>query len=90
MDFSYTLYIVLIPLFTFLITGLLGHKIKDSISGLIGTFGLGASAVISYLTAYNYFFKLGKVLWVMFEAKTFLGTLTFESPSLLDVKLQPR
>ena len=61
MDFSYTLYIVLIPLFTFLITGLLGHKIKDSISGLIGTFGLGASAVISYLTAYNYFFKLGKV-----------------------------
>ena len=61
MDFSYALYIVLIPLFTFLITGLLGHKIKDSISGLIGTFGLGASAVISYLTAYNYFFKLGKV-----------------------------
>ena len=61
MDFSYSLYIVLIPLFTFLITGLLGHKIKDSISGLIGTFGLGASAVISYLTAYNYFFKLGKV-----------------------------
>ena len=61
MDFSYTLYIVLIPLFTFLITGLLGHKIKDSISGLIGTFGLGASAVISYLTAYNYFFKVGKV-----------------------------
>lgn len=61
MDFSYALYIVLIPLFTFLITGLLGHKIKDSISGLIGTFGLGASAVISYLTAYNYFFKVGKV-----------------------------
>ncbi|MDA0682315.1 MAG: NADH-quinone oxidoreductase subunit L [Bacteroidetes bacterium] len=61
MDFSYTLYIVLIPLFTFLITGLLGHKIKDSISGLIGTFGLGASAFISYLTAYNYFFKVGKV-----------------------------
>ena len=60
MDFSYTIYIVLIPLFTFLINGFLGHKINTALSGLIATFGLGASTVISYITAYNYFFKIGK------------------------------
>ena len=61
MDFGFTIYIVLIPLFAFLINGLLGHKIKDSISGYLATFALGFSTLLSYFTAYNYFFKLGKV-----------------------------
>ena len=86
MDFSYTLYIVLIPLFTFLITGLLGHKIKDSISGLIGTFGLGASAVISYLTAYNYFFKVGKVEGV-YKAITAFNTTWINFTDKLHIDL---
>ena len=86
MDFSYTLYIVLIPLFTFLITGLLGHKIKDSISGLIGTFGLGASAVISYLTAYNYFFKVGKVEGV-YKAVTAFNTTWINFTDKLHIDL---
>ena len=61
MDFTYTIYIVLIPLFAFLVNGLLGHKIKDSVSGVIATLALGVSALLSYFTAYNYFFKVGKV-----------------------------
>ena len=61
MDFTYTIYIVLIPLFAFLVNGLLGHKIKDSVSGVIATLALGTSAFLSYCTAYNYFFKVGKV-----------------------------
>ena len=61
MDFTYTIYIVLIPLFAFLVNGLLGHKIKDSVSGVIATLALGTSAFLSYFTAYNYFFKVGKV-----------------------------
>ena len=61
MDFTYTIYIVLIPLFAFLVNGLLGHKIKDSVSGIIATLALGVSALLSYFTAYNYFFKVGKV-----------------------------
>ena len=61
MDFTYTIYIVLIPLFAFLVNGLLGHKIKDSVSGVIATLALGTSALLSYFTAYNYFFKVGKV-----------------------------
>jgi NADH-quinone oxidoreductase subunit L len=86
MDFSYTLYIVLIPLFTFLITGLLGHKIKDAVSGLIGTFGLGASAVISYLTAYNYFFKVGKVEGV-YKAITAFNTTWINFTDKLHIDL---
>ena len=61
MDFTYTIYIVLIPLFAFLVNGLLGHKIKDSVSGVIATLALGLSALLSFFTAYNYFFKVGKV-----------------------------
>ena len=61
MDFTYTIYIVLIPLFAFLINGLFGNKIKDSVSGVIATLALGTSALLSYFTAYNYFFKVGKV-----------------------------
>ena len=55
MDFSFTIYIVLIPLFAFLVNGLLGNKIKDSVSGYLATFALGLSTLLSYYTAYNYF-----------------------------------
>ena len=55
MDFSFTIYIVLIPLFAFLVNGLLGNMIKDSVSGYLATFALGLSTLLSYYTAYNYF-----------------------------------
>ena len=61
MDFSFTIYIVLIPLFAFLVNGLLGDKIKDSVSGYLATFALGVSTLLSYFTAYHYFFNVGKV-----------------------------
>jgi len=61
MDFSFTIYIVLIPLFAFLVNGLLGNKIKDSVSGYLATFALGVSTLLSYFTAYHYFFNVGKV-----------------------------
>ncbi len=74
MDFTYTIYIVLIPLFAFLVNGLLGHKIKDSVSGIIATLALGVSALLSYFTAYNYFFKAGKVDGVYEKITTFNTT----------------
>ena len=61
MDFSFTIYIVLIPLFSFLVNGLLDHKIKDSVSGYLATFALGISTLLSYFTAYHYFLNVGKV-----------------------------
>ncbi len=60
MDFSYTIWIPLIPLALFLILGLGSKMIPASISGWIGSLGLGVSFVLSYYTAYKYF-TLGKV-----------------------------
>lgn len=59
-SFSYTLWIPLLPLLMFLLLGLAGHKLKAKLSGLLGTFGLGIITVLSYITAYNYFFVSGK------------------------------
>ncbi len=54
-DYTYTLLIPLIPLFVFVLLGLAGHKMKPFITGLIGTTGLGISAILSYVTAFRYF-----------------------------------
>jgi len=54
-NYSYTILIPLIPLLVFLINGLLGHKMKPIVAGLIGTSGLAISAILSYYTAINYF-----------------------------------
>jgi len=54
-DYTYTILIPLIPLFVFLFLGLLGHKMKPFVTGLIGTVGLGISAILSYITAFQYF-----------------------------------
>jgi len=52
-DYTYTLLIPLIPFLFFLILGLSGHKMKPLLAGLIGTIGLGISAILSYLTAFK-------------------------------------
>lgn len=56
-DFTYTLLIPLIPLMFFLLIGLTGHKMKPIVSGIIGTFGLTVGAILSYYTAFQYFFN---------------------------------
>ncbi len=60
-DFSYTVLILIVPLVMFLFLGLLGMKFKQSWSGVLGTIGLGIITVLSYYTAYKYFFEVGKV-----------------------------
>ncbi len=58
MDFSYTIYILIIPVTVFLLLGFFYNKIKPAVSGWIGVAGLSAVAAISYYTAYKYFFVL--------------------------------
>lgn len=60
-NYDYTVLILLIPLFSFLVLGLTGHKLKSKISGLLGTIGLGIVFVLSWYTAYTYFFVNGQV-----------------------------
>lgn len=56
-NFSYTVLFLLIPLFSFLLLGLTGHKLKAKASGIIGTLGLGSLFILSLYTAYLYFFS---------------------------------
>lgn len=55
-NYSYTALIPLVPFIMFLIIGLSGHKLKAKLSGLLGTAGLAVITILSYITAYNYFF----------------------------------
>ena len=61
MDFSYTIYILIIPIAVFLLLGFFYNKIKPAVAGWIGVAGLTAVAGMSYYTAYQYFFNLPKV-----------------------------
>ena len=53
--FSYTVFILLLPLLSFLVLGLCGMKMQHKVAGLIGTCSLGAVTLLSYLTAFQYF-----------------------------------
>ncbi len=59
-NFSYTVWIPLIPFLMFLLLGLAGHKLKARLSGLLGTGGLLTVTLLSYFTAYAYFFTSAK------------------------------
>lgn len=61
MDFTYTILIPLIPLAVFLLLGMNYNKIKPAVSGWIGSMGLFIALLLSYYTAYMYFFEVGKV-----------------------------
>ena len=59
-NFTYTIWIVLIPLFMFVIIGFWGNRFKPVVSGIAGTAGMFVSMVLSYYTAYQYFFVVPK------------------------------
>jgi len=61
MNISYTILIPLIPLAVFLLLGIFNKSIKPAVSGYIGVAGLSTSAILSFYTAYQYFFVHGKV-----------------------------
>jgi len=56
MNLNYTVLILLIPFLMFILLGLAGHKLKPGLSGILGTSGLAVITVLSYITAWSYFF----------------------------------
>lgn len=52
---EYTILILILPFLSFLILGLAGMRMKNGLAGAIGTASLAAVALLSYLTAFNYF-----------------------------------
>ena len=61
--FEYTIFIMLLPLLSFIVLGLAGMKMQrlagmkmqHKVAGLIGTCSLGIVTILSYLTAFQYF-----------------------------------
>ncbi len=52
---EFTIFILALPAFTFLLLGLFGMKMPHKAAGLIGTLSLGTVTVLSYITAFRYF-----------------------------------
>jgi len=60
-NFSYTVWILIIPFLMFILLGLTGHKLKPRLAGSLGTSGLAVITALSYITAYLYFFQTEKI-----------------------------
>ena len=54
---DYTILILLLPFFSFLLLGVFGKWFSHKAAGLVGTAVLGVVAVLAYYTAFQYFFQ---------------------------------
>ena len=89
---DYTILILLLPFFSFLLLGVFGKWFSHKAAGLTGTAVLAVVAVLSYYTAYQYFFCTPRVegvlptltpynyTWLPF----FVKGLTFDMGIMLD------
>lgn len=55
MDITFPLLILCIPLFMFLLLGIAGCKMSHKMAGILGTAGMGVTAVMAYTVALTYF-----------------------------------
>ncbi len=74
--------IVLLPLFSFLILGLFGRKYFKTFSGILGTTSIFTSAIIAFITAYQYFFIIGQTNGVYQQIIKFKYTWLQFSPNV--------
>lgn len=56
---EFTIWIFAVPLLMFVLLAGVGKWMHPRLAGWLGTAGMAASAVLSYITAYRYFFILG-------------------------------
>lgn len=57
METTLPILILVIPIAMFLILGLFGMKMSHKLAGVLGTLGLGVTAVLAYTVAFDYFFS---------------------------------
>lgn len=57
---DYTILILLLPFFSFLLLGVFGKWFSHKAAGLVGTVVLGVVAVMAYYTAFEYFFQTSR------------------------------
>jgi len=86
-EFNYVYLIPLIPILTFLFLGFFAKKIKEPISGYIGTASLATVFALSLYTTYKYFFVVGLVDGKYQPVKVMIkeGWLNFTDKLAIDV-----
>lgn len=84
-DFTYSILIVALPAIMFLILGLGGKYMKPIVSGVLGTISLTVMAILAYITAYQYFFVVGKVDGVYQAIHTAITWLRFTDTLHIDL-----
>ena len=57
MEATIPVLILAIPLFMFLLLGLLGKFMSHKLAGILGTAGMGVTLLLAYFTAFTYFFS---------------------------------
>lgn len=85
--FNYSILILALPLVMFLILGLGGKYMKPVLAGTLGTLSLGAMTLLSYLTAYQYFFGIGKAANEAFKGVYVFNQSWLEFTDSLQIKL---
>ena len=81
-QYAYTTLIPLLPLITFVILGLFGRKYLKAFSGTLGTVSLLFSTILSFYTAWHYFFIDGKLNGVYQKTIAFSYTWLQFSPNV--------
>lgn len=87
---EYTLFILLLPMLTFLGLGLFGMKLRPATAGSIGTISLALTTLLAYITAGTYFSSLrvdgvfAKIIPFNCEWLRFTDTLHIDLGILLD------
>lgn len=84
-DFTYSILIVALPAIMFVILGLGGKYMKPVVAGILGTTSLSVMTILSYLTAYQYFFVVGKVDGAYQAIHTAVRWLTFTDKLHIDL-----
>ena len=91
MNFSSTIWILVLPMAVFLITGLFGNNFPKRLSGILGTTAIGIAALIALNIAYQYFFVSGKtgeaytaITAMKYTWLTFSPSLSIDMGILLD------
>lgn len=85
-NYSYIIWIPLLPLVTFLLLGIFGKKYFTRTAGIIASVSLLAATVLSFIAAKQYFFTDGKINGVYQKITAFKYTwLQFSSNVSIDI-----
>ena len=89
MELSYTVAVLIIPVFMFLFLGIVGVKLSKKTAGILGTLAMGVTTVIAYAAAFTYFFgtEQGQVIDGVRQQLTVLDLTWLEFTKNLVIKI---